>query len=55
MRYFETGMTDPGPRLPWFFEVVYVDGKIFVHYNLVMLRDGNITWRKPVCSGCGDM
>uniref|UniRef100_A0A8C2TYM8 MHC class I-like antigen recognition-like domain-containing protein n=1 Tax=Coturnix japonica TaxID=93934 RepID=A0A8C2TYM8_COTJA len=33
MRYLEIGMTDSGPEQPWFFEVGYVDGEIFVHYN----------------------
>ncbi|XP_032303893.1 class I histocompatibility antigen, F10 alpha chain-like [Coturnix japonica] len=33
LRYFQTAMTDPGPELPWFFEVGYVDGEIFMHYN----------------------
>ncbi|XP_072213903.1 class I histocompatibility antigen, F10 alpha chain-like [Excalfactoria chinensis] len=33
LRHFDTAMTDPGPGLPWFVSVGYVDGKIFVHYN----------------------
>ncbi|XP_072213906.1 class I histocompatibility antigen, F10 alpha chain-like [Excalfactoria chinensis] len=38
LRYFETAMTDPGPGLPWFFEVGYVDADIFVHYNSTARR-----------------
>ncbi|XP_072217509.1 class I histocompatibility antigen, F10 alpha chain-like [Excalfactoria chinensis] len=33
LRYFHTAMTDPGPGLPWFVIVGYVDGEIFVHYD----------------------
>ncbi|XP_072213895.1 class I histocompatibility antigen, F10 alpha chain-like [Excalfactoria chinensis] len=33
LRYFHTAMTDPGPGLPWYVIVGYVDGEIFVHYN----------------------
>ncbi|XP_072213922.1 class I histocompatibility antigen, F10 alpha chain-like [Excalfactoria chinensis] len=38
LRYFVTAMTDPGPGLPWFFEVGYVDGEIFVHYDSTTRR-----------------
>ncbi|XP_072213924.1 class I histocompatibility antigen, F10 alpha chain-like [Excalfactoria chinensis] len=38
MRYFDNAMTDPGPGLPWFFEVGYVDGEIFVHYDSTARR-----------------
>ncbi|XP_072213912.1 class I histocompatibility antigen, F10 alpha chain-like [Excalfactoria chinensis] len=38
LRYFHTAMTDPGPGLPWYFEVGYVDGDIFVHYNSTARR-----------------
>ncbi|XP_072213917.1 class I histocompatibility antigen, F10 alpha chain-like [Excalfactoria chinensis] len=38
LRYFDTAMTDPGPGLPWFFEVGYVDGEIFVHYDSTTRR-----------------
>ncbi|XP_072213926.1 class I histocompatibility antigen, F10 alpha chain-like [Excalfactoria chinensis] len=31
-------MTDPGPGLPWFVIVGYVDGEIFVHYNSTARR-----------------
>nr|AFN53619.1 IA1 [Chrysolophus pictus] len=33
LRYIHTAMTDPGPGLPWFVDVGYVDGEIFVHYD----------------------
>nr|ACA64778.1 MHC class I antigen alpha chain 1 [Meleagris gallopavo] len=33
LRYFHTAMTDPGSGMPWFVDVGYVDGEIFVHYN----------------------
>ncbi|NXJ16717.1 HA1F protein, partial [Odontophorus gujanensis] len=33
LRYFHTAMTDPGPGMPWFVDVGYVDGEIFVHYD----------------------
>ncbi|XP_072213890.1 class I histocompatibility antigen, F10 alpha chain-like isoform X2 [Excalfactoria chinensis] len=38
LRYFHTAITDPGPGLPWFFEVGYVDGEIFVHYDSTARR-----------------
>lgn len=38
MRYFYTAMTDPGTGLPWFVEVGYVDGEIFVHYDSTARR-----------------
>ncbi|XP_072213907.1 class I histocompatibility antigen, F10 alpha chain-like isoform X1 [Excalfactoria chinensis] len=38
LRYFHTAMTDPGPGLPWYFEVGYVDGDIFVHYDSTARR-----------------
>ncbi|XP_072213892.1 class I histocompatibility antigen, F10 alpha chain-like isoform X2 [Excalfactoria chinensis] len=31
-------MTDPGPGLPWFVDVGYVDGEIFVHYDSTARR-----------------
>ncbi|XP_072213921.1 class I histocompatibility antigen, F10 alpha chain-like [Excalfactoria chinensis] len=31
-------MTDPGPGLPWFVSVRYVDGEIFVHYDSATRR-----------------
>ncbi|XP_031461413.1 class I histocompatibility antigen, F10 alpha chain-like [Phasianus colchicus] len=39
LRYIHTGMTDPGPGLPWFVSVGYVDGEIFVHYDNNTRRD----------------
>nr|BAA83671.1 MHC class I antigen [Coturnix japonica] len=39
MRYIQTAMTDPGPGLPWFYEVGYVDGEIFVHYDSTTRRE----------------
>nr|AIY62748.1 MHC class I antigen [Gallus gallus] len=33
LRYVHTAMTDPGPRLPWFVDVGYVDRELFVLYN----------------------
>ncbi|XP_072213830.1 class I histocompatibility antigen, F10 alpha chain-like [Excalfactoria chinensis] len=38
LRYIQTGMTDPGPGLPWFVIVGYVDGEIFVHYDSTARR-----------------
>ncbi|XP_072213911.1 class I histocompatibility antigen, F10 alpha chain-like [Excalfactoria chinensis] len=38
LRYFHTAMTDPGPGLPWFVDVGYVDGEIFVHYDSTARR-----------------
>ncbi|NXC40500.1 HA1F protein, partial [Penelope pileata] len=33
LRYFHTAMTDPGPGMPWFVVVGYVDDEKFVHYD----------------------
>ncbi|XP_072217511.1 class I histocompatibility antigen, F10 alpha chain-like [Excalfactoria chinensis] len=38
LRYIHTAMTDPGPGLPWFVSVGYVDGEIFVHYDSITRR-----------------
>ncbi|XP_072213904.1 class I histocompatibility antigen, F10 alpha chain-like [Excalfactoria chinensis] len=38
LRYIHTAMTDPGPGLPWFVDVGYVDGEIFVHYDSTARR-----------------
>ncbi|XP_072213933.1 class I histocompatibility antigen, F10 alpha chain-like [Excalfactoria chinensis] len=38
LRYFSTAMTDPGPGLPWYVSVGYVDGEIFVHYDSTARR-----------------
>uniref|UniRef100_A0A8C2TV66 MHC class I-like antigen recognition-like domain-containing protein n=1 Tax=Coturnix japonica TaxID=93934 RepID=A0A8C2TV66_COTJA len=38
LRFFTTAMTDPGPGLPWFVSVGYVDGEIFVHYDSTTRR-----------------
>ncbi|XP_042746654.1 class I histocompatibility antigen, F10 alpha chain-like [Lagopus leucura] len=38
LRYYHTTMDDPGPGLPWFVEVGYVDGEIFVHYDSTARR-----------------
>nr|pir MHC class I histocompatibility antigen B-F alpha chain 2 - chicken [Gallus gallus]BAG69383.1 MHC class I alpha chain 1 [Gallus gallus]CAA18969.1 B locus F Alpha chain 2 [synthetic construct] len=38
LRYVHTAMTDPGPGLPWFVDVGYVDGELFVHYNSTARR-----------------
>ncbi|XP_072213839.1 class I histocompatibility antigen, F10 alpha chain-like [Excalfactoria chinensis] len=38
LRYFDTAMADPGPGLPWFVIVGYVDGEIFVHYDSTTQR-----------------
>ncbi|XP_072213902.1 class I histocompatibility antigen, F10 alpha chain-like isoform X2 [Excalfactoria chinensis] len=38
LRYFTTSVTDPGPGLPWFVSVRYVDGEIFVHYDSTTRR-----------------
>nr|BAD27512.1 MHC class I antigen [Gallus gallus] len=38
LRYISTAMTDPGPGLPWFVIVGYVDGELFVHYNSTARR-----------------
>nr|AIP84335.1 MHC class I antigen [Gallus gallus] len=38
VRYIYTAMTDPGPGLPWFVIVGYVDGELFVHYNSTARR-----------------
>nr|AIP84340.1 MHC class I antigen [Gallus gallus] len=39
LRYIHTAMTDPGPGLPWFVTVGYVDGELFTHYNSTARRD----------------
>ncbi|XP_072213931.1 class I histocompatibility antigen, F10 alpha chain-like [Excalfactoria chinensis] len=39
LRYFHTAMTDPGPGLPWYVSVGYVDGEIFVHYDSTTRRE----------------
>ncbi|XP_040398745.1 class I histocompatibility antigen, F10 alpha chain-like isoform X4 [Cygnus olor] len=33
LRYFYTGVSDPGPGLPQFVTVGYVDGEVFVYYD----------------------
>ncbi|XP_066471735.1 major histocompatibility complex class I-related gene protein-like [Tiliqua scincoides] len=33
LRYFYTGISEPGPELPWFIAVGYVDGQQFFHYD----------------------
>lgn len=38
LRYIQTAMTDPGPGLPWYVDVGYVDGELFVHYNSTARR-----------------
>nr|ADZ31399.1 MHC class I antigen [Gallus gallus] len=38
LRYISTAMTDPGPGLPWYVDVGYVDGELFVHYNSTARR-----------------
>ncbi|XP_072213920.1 class I histocompatibility antigen, F10 alpha chain-like [Excalfactoria chinensis] len=38
LRYFQTAMTDPGPGLPWYVVVGYVDGEIVTHYNSTARR-----------------
>nr|BAC82516.1 MHC class I alpha chain [Coturnix japonica] len=38
LRFFTTAMTDPGPGLPWFVSVGYVDGEIFAHYDSTARR-----------------
>nr|BAD27517.1 MHC class I antigen [Gallus gallus] len=38
LRYIYTAMTDPGPGLPWFVIVGYVDGELFMHYNSTARR-----------------
>nr|ADZ31351.1 MHC class I antigen [Gallus gallus] len=38
LRYIQTAMTDPGPGLPWFVDVGYVDGELFMHYNSTARR-----------------
>ncbi|POI19442.1 hypothetical protein CIB84_016813, partial [Bambusicola thoracicus] len=38
LRYIYTAMTDPGPGLPWFVIVGYVDGELFMQYNSTVQR-----------------
>ncbi|XP_040504575.1 MHC BF1 class I isoform X1 [Gallus gallus] len=38
LRYIHTAMTDPGPGQPWYVDVGYVDGELFVHYNSTARR-----------------
>nr|AIY62751.1 MHC class I antigen [Gallus gallus] len=38
LRYVHTAMTDPGPGQPWYVDVAYVDGELFVHYNSTARR-----------------
>ncbi|NXJ12836.1 HA1F protein, partial [Odontophorus gujanensis] len=38
LRYFHTAMTDPGPGMPWFVSVGYVNGENFVRYDSTVQR-----------------
>src|SRR5699024_7387179 len=42
LRYFMTGMTDPGPGMPRFVIVGYVDGELFGKY------DSKSRWVQPI-------
>ncbi|XP_065610058.1 class I histocompatibility antigen, F10 alpha chain-like [Cyrtonyx montezumae] len=51
LRYFYTAMTDPGPGMPWFVYVGYVDGEKFVHYdNTVQRMEPRTEWVKAAAA-----
>ncbi|XP_066469285.1 class I histocompatibility antigen, F10 alpha chain-like, partial [Tiliqua scincoides] len=49
LRYFQTGVSEPGPGLPRFVVVGYVDGQLFTHYDSDTRREmSRAPWMEKV-------